>query len=155
MKNKILIISVLVVGIAGILLWGLGIPRYGFALDTFKVGYIDYNKVIESHPRMEKAKKDLSDFAQKTQTDYQKQLDEAVKNKTANEAQQIKAEYESRLNETVNKRWQELLNPIINDVKKAVSDVAKKNGIDVVLRGDIVITGGIDITDDVIKVIKK
>ncbi|HRR92155.1 MAG TPA: OmpH family outer membrane protein, partial [bacterium] len=76
-------------------------------------------------------------------------------NKTANEAQQIKAEYESRLNETVNKRWQELLNPIINDVKKAVSDVAKKNGIDVVLRGDIVITGGIDITDDVIKVIKK
>jgi Skp family chaperone for outer membrane proteins len=104
---------------------------------------------------MEKAKKDLSDFAQKTQTDYQKQLDEAVKNKTANEAQQIKAEYESRLNETVNKRWQELLNPIINDVKKAVSDVAKKNGIDVVLRGDIVITGGIDITDDVIKVIKK
>ncbi len=105
--------------------------------------------------RAEKAKKDLSDFAQKTQTDYQKQLDEAVKNKTANEAQQIKAEYESRLNETVNKRWQELLNPIINDVKKAVSDVAKKNGIDVVLRGDIVITGGIDITDDVIKVIKK
>lgn len=155
MKNKILIISVLIVGIAGVILWGLGIPRYGFALDTFKVGYIDVNRVVESHPRIDKAKKDLNDFAQKTKADYQKQLDEAVKNKTAAEAQQIKAEYEARLNEVVNQKWQDLLKPILNDIRKATSDVAKKNGIDIVLRGDTIVIGGIDITDDVIKAIKR
>lgn len=155
MKNKILIISALVIGITGIVLWGLGIPRYGFALDTFKVGYIDVNKVVESHPKIEKAKKDLNDFAQKAKADFQKQLDEAVKNKSVAEAQQIKAEYEAKLNETVNKKWQELLKPILDDVRKAVNEVAKKNGIDIVLRGDTVIVGGTDITDDVIKVIKK
>lgn len=155
MKNKIFIIPVLIVGLVGVILWGLGLPRYGVALDTYKVGYIDLNKVVENHPGIEKAKRDLNDFAQKTKADYQRRLDEAVKDKTASEAQQIKAEYEARLNETVNRKWQELLKPILDDIRKATSNVAKKNNIDIVLRGDTIIIGGIDLTDDVIKAIKK
>lgn len=153
--NKGLIVLALIVGIVGIILWGVSIPRYGFALDTFKVGYIDINKVLESHPKIEKAKKDINDFAIKTKEDFQKQLDEAVKNKTAAEAQQLKAEYEARLNQVVAQKQQEILKPILDDIKLTVRDVAKKKGIDIVLRGEIVVVGGIDITDDVIKAIKK
>ncbi|MBC7319987.1 OmpH family outer membrane protein [bacterium] len=153
--NKGLIVLALIVGIVGIVLWGVSIPRYGFALDTLKVGYIDINRVLENHPRIEKAKKDINDFALKTKEEYQKQLDEAVKNKTAAEAQQLKTEYEARLNQVVAQKQQEILKPILDDIKLTVRDVAKKKGIDIVLRGEIVIVGGVDITDDVIKAIKK
>jgi len=153
--NKGLIVLALIVGAIGIALWGLSIPRYGFALDTFKIGYVDMNKIIESHPRIEKAKKDINDFALKTKAEYQKQLDEAVKDKTAVEAQQLKAEYEAKLNQAVAQKQQEILKPILDDIKLAIRDIAKKRNIDIVLRSEIVITGGIDITDDVIKAIKK
>jgi len=153
--DKRLLILALIVGGVGILLWGLSIPRYGFALDTFKIGYVDINKVIENHPRIEKVKKDINDFAMKTKAEYQKQLDEAVKDKTAAEAQQLKTEYEARLNQVVAQKQQEMLKPILDDIKLAVRDISKKRGIDIVLRSEIVITGGIDITDDVIKAIKK
>jgi len=153
--DKRLLILALIVGGVGILLWGLSIPRYGFALDTFKIGYVDINKVIENHPRIEKVKKDINDFAMRTKAEYQKQLDEAVKDKTAAEAQQLKTEYEARLNQVVAQKQQEMLKPILDDIKLAVRDISKKRGIDIVLRSEIVITGGIDITDDVIKAIKK
>ncbi|MGC8971739.1 MAG: OmpH family outer membrane protein [bacterium] len=153
--NKKLIILALIVGAIGIALWGLSIPRYGFALDTFKIGYVDINKVIENHPRIEKAKKDINDFALKTKAEYQKQLDEAVKDKTAAEAQQLKVEYETKLNQVVAQKQQEILKPILDDIKLTIRDIANKRGIDVVLRKEIIIIGGIDITDDVIKAIKK
>lgn len=153
--NKGLIVLGLIVGIVGIVLWGVSIPRYGFALDTLKVGYVDINKILENHPRIEKAKKDISDFAVKAKADYQKQLDEAVKNKTATEAQQLKTEYEVKLNQAVAQKQQEILKPILDDIKLVVRDVAKKKGIDIVLRGEIVVVGGVDLTEDVIKAIKK
>lgn len=153
--NRGLIVLALIIGIIGIALWGVSIPRYSFALDTLKIGYIDINRVLESHPRIEKAKKDINDFAIKARTDYQKQLDEAIKNKTATEAQQLRVEYEAKLNQAVVQKQQEILKPILDDIKSVVRDVAKKKGIDIVLRGEIIVVGGIDLTEDVIKAIKK
>lgn len=153
--NRGLIVLALIIGIIGIALWGVSIPRYSFALDTLKIGYIDINRVLESHPRIEKAKKDINDFAIKARADYQKQLDEAIKNKTATEAQQLKVEYEAKLNQAVVQKQQEILKPILDDIKSVVRDVAKKKGIDIVLRGEIIVVGGVDLTEDVIKAIKK
>ncbi|MCX7795654.1 MAG: OmpH family outer membrane protein [bacterium] len=153
--NKGLIILALIIGIVGVALWGLSIPKYGLALDTLKVGYIDINKVLENHPKIEKAKKDINDFAIKARADYQKQLDEAVKNKTATEAQQLKTEYEVKLNQVVAQKQQEILRPILDDIRSVIRDIAKKKGIDIVLREEVVVVGGVDLTEDVVKAIKK
>lgn len=155
MRMRTIVILITVIGIAGVTLWLLGLPRNGFALDTFKIGYIDLNKVLEAHPNIDKARSDLNSFALKTKADYQKQLDEAVKDKSASDAQQLKAEYEAKLNTAVAKKWQDLLSPLINDITQAAKNVAKAKGINIVLKGDSIIFGGIDITDDVIKAIKK
>jgi outer membrane protein len=155
MKTRTIVILISIIGIVGISLWLLNLPRSGFALDTFKIGYIDLNKVLEAHPNIDKARSDLNSFALKTKDDYQKQLDAAIKDKNANEAQQLKADYEAKLNAAVAKKWQELLSPLLNDIEEAAKSVAKAKGINIVLKSDSIVYGGIDITGDVIKAIKK
>ncbi|MGC8716545.1 MAG: OmpH family outer membrane protein [bacterium] len=155
MKIKSIIILISVIGVLGISFWILNLPRSGFALDTFKIGYVDINKALEAHPDIDKARSALNSFALKTKDDYQKQLDAAIKDKSANEAQQIKADYEAKLNAAVAKKWQDLLSPMLNDIEQATKNIAKAKGIDIVLKKDSIIYGGIDITDDVIKAIRK
>ncbi|MGB9681599.1 MAG: OmpH family outer membrane protein [bacterium] len=155
MKIKSIIILISVIGVLGISFWILNLPRSGFALDTFKIGYVDINKALEAHPDIDKARSALNSFALKTKDDYQKQLDAAIKDKSANEAQQIEADYVAKWNAAVAKKRQDLLSPMLNDIEQATKNIAKAKGIDIVLKKDSIIYGGIDITDDVIKAIRK
>ncbi len=121
------------------------------------VGYIDGDRIQKSYKQAEKATKEFM----KMEADYQKLVAEKqqelnsarIEGKSDKELEkileQVKKEIEPKKAE-LEKMMQTTMLKIRQDVVTATESVAKDLGIDVVLDKQVVITGGVDITDMVI-----
>jgi Skp family chaperone for outer membrane proteins len=110
------------------------------------VGFVDQSQ-IDALPKLKAANDDF----QKFQADQQQQAQAKMKNaKTDADKQQVLKDYQSALND---KQKQEI-QPLVDATRNAISDVAKKRGLLLVIDRSNLIYGGTDITADVTSELK-
>ena len=105
------------------------------------IGYVDTNAALQSHPKMQKAQLDMRQAVQKAQENFEKRS----QGKSDQEKQQIMTEIQKEMNQKESSTMQ----PIFNDVRKAIQQVRQEKGLDIVLEQGAVVDGGVDITKDV------
>lgn len=130
---------------------GLLIGNMAFAQAT-KFGYIDSRDLLKAMPEMTKAETDIQAYTKQFQdqlqtmsAEYEKKVKEfqaaektmtdAVKEVKVKEIQDLEGRIQSTnqsAQEKVEKKRQELLQPILDKADKAIKDVAKEKGFDYV-----------------------
>jgi outer membrane protein len=125
---------------------GFVVARSGPALgQSLTIGYVDMVRAVDAHPRKASAEAALKDYAQSQIADAQQ------RSKGASAAQQ--EDMRRTLNQQLLKKRQELIGGLEKDIRAAVEKVAKEQGISIVLNREVVLYGGVDLTDQVIKAI--
>lgn len=118
------------------------------------IGYIDYNKVVNEYSLAKKYKKELDSKAT-TLKNYVNQQEQKIKNaQTKEEKQSIQKltykEIENKQKDYINyKETKE--KEVINNIQKASEKIRTKKGLDIILKKDMTVTGGINCTPDVIE----
>lgn len=105
------------------------------------IGYVNTNALMQAHPKMEKAQLDMKAAAQKASQDFDK--------KSEGKSDQEKQTIVNELQKTLQEKEKATMGPIIQDIQKAIQQVRKEKGLDIVVDQGIVIDGGVDITPDV------
>jgi outer membrane protein len=121
------------------------------------IGYIDVQKVFKEYKETSKAQAQVSkqeeDF-KKEYDDAQKKLSDAEKNGTKrDELEKMRKDLEDKLSpkrQVLVDLNEKLTGKLQADILSATKDVAKKVGIDIVVDKQVIITGGVDITEMVI-----
>lgn len=111
------------------------------------VGYIDMDAVFEACPGTNEAAVELRQL--------QAQLQQEFEEKSPELEDSEKAKLEQELNAKLAKRQQELMDPIQRRVIRAVKRVAQEQGISQVIKAELILYGGKDLTKDVIAVVKE
>lgn len=126
------------------------------------IGLIDVQKVFREYKATEKAQKDLAKQEESFKKEFeksQKKLAEAEKNgKKPSELEKMKKDLEVKLapkREKLLKLNEQLTVKLQMEILEAVKKVAKKVGIEVVLDKQVVITGGMDLTEMVVNELNK
>ncbi len=113
---------------------------------SFSVGYVEMQRALDSHPRRASSERALQEFFQAKQREFQ----ERSKGMTAFQRQELDRQLQQQIFEKRN----ELLGGLDKELRAAVETVAKENAVTVVLDRAVVLYGGTDLTEAVIKVIK-
>lgn len=120
----------------------------GVAVAADKVGSIDELYVLSQSEKFQKAQESLQKLSV-TKTNaakaaFDKETDEKKK-------AQIVQNVQLELREAENKA----ISPILSEINGVINKVAKSKGITIVLNRRFVLYGGVDITEDVVKEIKR
>lgn len=133
-----------------------------FPANAATIGHIDVDKIFSNYEKTKKVQKDIRDKAQMIQdevTRRQKEFEEEkIKGRSESDLKNLAEKYEKELEpkSTELARYEKkMAQEIKSDIVKATESVAKKMGIDIVLDKKVFISGGTDITDEVIKLLNK
>ncbi len=113
---------------------------------SFSVGYVEMQRALDSHPRKVSSERALQEFFQAKQREFQ----ERGKGMTAFQRQEL----DRQLQQQILEKRSELLGGLDKEIRAAVETAAKQAGVTVVLDRTVVLYGGTDLTDAVIKQIK-
>jgi len=132
------------------------------AANFTSIGFIDVQKVFKDYKETSKAQADLSKQEESFKKDFdasQAKLADAEKSgKKKEELEKMKKDLEDELapkRETLMKLNEELTSKLQAKILDSAKKVANKVGIDVVFDKQVVITGGMDLTDMVITELNK
>jgi outer membrane protein len=113
-----------------------------------KVGFIDAQRVLSSHPKYDESQKYMEEFVRKkteeAKTVAEKETDQGKRMAIIDNARWESGDEEKRI-----------MNPITKDINKVIESVAKAKGVTVVLNNMLIYFGGVDLTEDVIKGLKE
>ena len=107
------------------------------------VGVVDYISLINQHPDTPKANEVLRA--------EQEQAKKEFAEKSAGLGDKEKQDLDRQLGQRVELKRQELLKPITEKVNAAIKEVADAKGLTVVVGRNVVVYGGVDITEEVLK----
>jgi outer membrane protein len=150
------------------------ISGMSFAQVGAKIGYIDSNKILTEMPQTDSLSKELKNYAdyldQQMQTmgqEYQKKVQDyqqnvagmsdlirQTKEKEITDLQQRIQAFQASADQDLQNKQQELFNPLIQQVKDAITAVGKENGYNYILdvgTGAVVYYEG----DDIFPLVKK
>ncbi|MCM8784982.1 MAG: OmpH family outer membrane protein [Candidatus Omnitrophica bacterium] len=142
-----------------------------------KIGYIDIKKVFDNYEEAKKteanfkkevdeAQKDLDKLegeVKKMQEDYEKKKnmmkpEEQTKkeNELKGKIQELSKKY-LETKQRLDERGKTLENQIFENIKKAISEYAKKNGYSIVVDSRMILYGedAVDLTEEIIKILNK
>ena len=139
-----------------------------------KLGHVDSNKLLELMPEKATAQTKLQDFAKQLQDqlvamqneydtkvqDYQKNqaiysdLIKQTKAKEIGDLEQRITSYQQSAQEELQKKQEELLQPIIDKAKKAIQDVAKEQGYTYIFDSSVGVLLYFPDTDDILSLVK-
>jgi outer membrane protein len=133
-----------------------------YSVNAATVAYIDGQKIFLSYDKIKKAeelfkKKELliQDEIEKKQKQYEKAKSD---NMSDGDLRKLVEKFDKELapkKEEITELRRKITEEIHNEIVKASDDIAKEMGYEVVLDKKLIITGGIDITDKVIKKLNK
>jgi outer membrane protein len=113
-----------------------------------RVGFIDAQKVLSSHPKYAESQSYMDEFVKKkteeARVSAEKETDQVKRLRIIENARMESGSEESRV-----------MNPITKDINKVIESVAKAKGVTVVLNKMLIYFGGVDLTEDVIKSLKE
>jgi len=140
--------------ICGLFVW---VVAPAFAASAGSVGFIDVQKIFKEYKATEKAQAEIKKEEEAFKTEFdasQKKLEDAKKaNKSEKELKEMTAKFEKELTPKRDKLVglsERLTAQIQIEIVNAVKDVSKTVGVDIVLDKQVIIVGGIDITDLVV-----
>ena len=113
---------------------------------SFSVGYVEMQRALESHPRKASSERALQEFFQAKQREFQ----ERSKTMTAFQRQEL----DRQLQQQILEKRGELLGGLDKEIRAAVEQVAKQSNVTIVLDRSVVLFGGVDLTEAVIKFVK-
>jgi len=150
MKKRTLLTFVFTLVIAlGVIGWGAIQPAAVSAAKApaSNIGIVDYGKLIDQHPDADKA-----DAALKAENEQARQEYES---KAASLNDQEKQQLGNQLSQRIEMKRQQLLSEIMDKVDAAVKAVADEKGLTIVVHKSAIVSGGVDITNDVLAKVKK
>jgi outer membrane protein len=113
---------------------------------SFSIGYVDMPRALDSHPRRAPSERALQEFFQAKQREFQQRS----KGMTAFQRQEL----DRQLQQQILDKRNELLGGLDKEIRAAVEVSAKEAGVSVVLDRSVVLYGGNDLTEAVIRQIK-
>ena len=129
---------------------------------TSSTGFIDVQKIFKEYKATADAQKQLSKDEESFKKDFddsQKKLEEAQKDgKSKDEIDKMRASLEEKLSpkrDELLKLNEQLTVKIQKDIVAAVTKVAQKLGLEIVVDKQAVIYGGMDVTDMVLSELNK
>lgn len=133
-----------------------------YSANAATIGYIDGQKVFSSYEKTKKVQEQLKKKEQLLQDEVAKRQKQVEKEKNKNISdgdlrklvEKFKQELEPQQNDMIESQ-KKMMQEIQDDIVKASEAIAKRMGFEVVLDKQIIITGGTDITDEVIKQLNK
>jgi outer membrane protein len=132
------------------------------AADFSNIGFIDVQKVFRDYKETSKAQAELGKKEETFKKEFeesQKKLEEAEKDgKKPAELQEMKDKLEKELapkRDSLLKLNEQLTVKLQMEILEAVKKVGKKVGVDMVLDKQVVITGGMDLTEMVVNELNK
>lgn len=131
---------------------------YSNAVKAFNVGVVDVQKIVENYDKVNTLKTD-----RKVKIDSLRSFIENARTQVAKESNETqKKALEDKLNKELNDKknaidteYAKQLEIINKNVTDAINKVAKEKQADVVLAKNSVLFGGDDISNDVLKALKK
>jgi len=133
------VIAVLIVVVAVVLASQGGAPVFG---QSFTIGFVDMQRAVDAHPRKAASERALQEFFQAKQREF------TTRSKGLSVEQRQLLDRE--LQQQVIAKRQELLGGLEKELRVAVEEVAKAQGVAIVLERAVVLFGGVDLTDQVI-----
>lgn len=121
---------------AGVLALGAAI-----SVSAAGIGYVNSSALLQAHPRMQKAQLDMRAAAEKAQEDFQK--------RAAGKTDQQKQEIATEIQRDLDNKERSTMQPILDDIMKAIQETRKEKGLDVILEQGAVIDGGVNVTTEV------
>ena len=149
-KKQVKIVSVLIALVFVGSVVALALTQTGSiasAASSGSVGMVSQQELLAQHPDLEGLRTQMQNFAQEVQKEYEE--------KSKGMSDQEKQDYGRQCAQRVQQKEQELLEPVMKSIDDAVKKVADQKGLAVVIAKEAVIYGGQDITDDVLKALKK
>jgi outer membrane protein len=144
MKWNVKTISIASAVIVALAAAGFVVARSGPVLgQSFTIGYVDMARAVDAHPRKASAESALKDYAQSQIADAQQRM------KTMTQPQ--RDDLQRQVNREILKKRSELIGGLEKDIRSAIDKVAKHQGVSIVLSREVVLYGGVDLTDLVIK----
>lgn len=132
-------VVVIVALIAVINLMRGGLPVFG---QSFAIGFVDMPRALDAHPRKAASERALQEFFQAKQREFAQQS----KGLTAEQRQLL----DRQLQQQILEKRQQLLGGLDKEIRTAIEEVARAQGVSVVLERSVVLFGGVDLTDQVI-----
>lgn len=111
------------------------------------IGYVNYNALLQAHPKMQKAQLDMRNAAQKAQENFKK--------RAAGKSDQEKQQIANEIQRDLNQEEQSTMQPILSDIMKAIQRVRQEKGLDIILEQGAVVNGGVDVTSAVAQKLAK
>jgi len=139
------ILSLLVAVLVCVGFTGAFSPKTAFASDN--IGFVNVQRVFSSYPDISTVKAAMGLEQKKAQEEFN--------SKAASLDDNGKRALDKELTERIAKREDELMGPIQKKILAAINKVAKTQGLTTILDASAVVTGGKDITKDVIELVSK
>lgn len=111
------------------------------------VGVVDRDQVLTQHPKAADVDNQMRAAINEVQKDFEE--------KSAGMNDQEKQDYYRQCQQRLEQKRVELSDPILKSIDDAIKSVADAKGISVVIDKVVVVYGGTDITQDVIKKLSK
>lgn len=127
------------------------------SLPKYKVAVIDVPEVLSHSSEIQKLKHAQDKEMEELNTLISKAQNELINEHDRSKLLQKEAEYRKQIaakKDTIDKEYNSKIAKINDDIKVVISQEAKKSHYNLVLPTGIVITGGDDITENVVKHIK-
>ncbi len=118
---------------AGLISLGAMVPAFAAG-----IGYVNSNALLQAHPKMQKAQLDMRTAAQKAQDNF--------KSRSAGKTDQEKQEIAMEIQKDLEAKEKSTMQPILNDIMKAIQQVRQEKGLDIILEQGAVVDGGEDVT---------
>lgn len=131
------------------LILAIGIMTFGFNATSFAatIGFVNMEKIVSNYPGMNDLAKEIIN----KQVSLQKEFDDKSKKLDNQKKLELQAKLNKELAEFENKKME----PVQKDIREIILKVAEAKGIDSVVSNKIMVTGGEDLTDEVINSLKK
>lgn len=107
------------------------------------IGVVDFQRLVTSSPNINNVRNTMKNEVMAAEKDFQ--------NKAKSMSDQEKQKFGQQLQTRLMNRENELMTPVINAINAAIKKVADKKGLSVVVHKNVVVLGGVDITEEVVK----
>lgn len=122
---------------------GFGGANVAEAAANSAIGVVDFQRLVTSSPNINNVRNTMKNEVMAAEKDFQ--------NKAKSMSDQEKQKFGQQLQTRLMNRENELMTPVINAINAAIKKVADKKGLSVVVHKNVVVLGGVDITDEVVK----
>lgn len=153
MKNNIWFIIACVL----VFFVGYNINDAAVSFPRYKVAVVDVSTILTSSPEIQSLKQSQDKKMEELNTLISKAQNEIVNESDKNKALQMETNYRKEIEQKkldMDEEYNSKITVINNKIKSMISTEAKKSNYNLVLPTGMVISGGDDITNDIVKRIK-